>query len=111
MAYSWKIPVEGCTKINLHYVEPEDPLPNDNHNGLGIIVRNNMGVKLWGALDPVRDMTEIPALIWGAQAGIMVALYLGYWKTHIETDNREIYDTIRMQEFIILPPDHEEAFI
>lgn len=98
-------------KINLHFVESEDPLLNGNQNGLGIIVRNSLGIKIWGALGPVRGMTEIPALIWGAQTGILAALSLGFRKTHIETDNRHTYDTLRVQEFIILPPDHEEAFI
>lgn len=73
-------------------------------------MRNSSGVKICGALGPVRGMSEIPTLIWGAHAGILTALSLGFRKTHIEMDNREAYDTIRVQEFIILPPDLEDAF-
>lgn len=110
MAFAWKIPDEEYAKINLHYLERVDPLPNGNHNGLGIIVRNSSGVKIWGALGPFRDMTEIPTLIWGFQSCILAALSLGFRKMHIEMDNKEAYDTVRIQEFIILPPDQEDAF-
>lgn len=50
------------------------------------------------------------ALVWGIQAGILAALSLGFHKTHIETDNKEVFDTMRVQEYIFLPPDLEEAF-
>lgn len=93
-----------------HIIQGEEPHLNGNLNGLGIIVRNSAGEKIWGALGPVRGMTEIPALMWATQSGILSALALGFHKTHIETDNREVYDTVRVQEFIILPPDLDEIF-
>lgn len=55
-------------------------------------------------------MTKMPSLIRGAQAGILATLSLGFRKTHIEVEYREIYDTVRAQEFNILPRDLEEDF-
>lgn len=97
MAYAWQIPEENFAKINIHYLDAVEPLPNGNLNGLGIIVRNDSGVKLWGAVGLVRGMDNVPALIWGTHAGILAALSLGFHKTHIETENREVYDTIRFR--------------
>lgn len=107
---AWENLGEGHAKINIHFVEFAEPLQNGNLNSLGIIVRNVAGVKLWGAACPVKGMTELPALIWGVQSGILASMSLGFHKTHIELDNREAYDTIRVQEFIHLPPDLEETF-
>lgn len=88
----------------------EDPFPNGNRNSLGIILRDVNGDNLWAAMGPARGMTKLYAILWGAQADILAALSLGFHKAHIETDNWEAYDTIRVQEFIILPPDLEQAF-
>lgn len=110
MALAWQIPDTRFVKINVHYIQANEVLQNGNSNGLGVIVRNERGEKLWGALGPARGMTAVPALVWGVQSGILAALSMGFCQTHIETDNREVYDTIRVQEFIILPPDEEEAF-
>lgn len=110
MAHVWKNPENGFVKLNVHFTELEEPNHLGNSNGLGIILRNEQGSKLWGALGPVRGMSELSAIIWGAQAGVLAALSMNMHKIQIETDNREAYDTIRVQEFIILPPDLEEAF-
>lgn len=71
---------------------------------------NASGKKLWGELGPFRGMSELHALLWGTQVGLLAVLSLDFHKALVETDNREAYDTIRVQEFIILPPDLEEAF-
>lgn len=52
----------------------------------------------------------MPAIVWGTQAGLLVALSMGFQKAMVETDNREAYDTLHIQEFIFLPPDLEDAF-
>lgn len=110
MEYTWLIPEPGSAKISIHLAETDAPLPNGNINGLGIIVRDHMGNKIWGALGPVPGMTEHQALVWGAQAGIIHSVARGFPRVHIDTINREIYDFFRLQEVIILPPDLDEAF-
>ncbi|KAK1364733.1 hypothetical protein POM88_040294 [Heracleum sosnowskyi] len=92
MEYTWKTPDEGFVKINVHFVEPDLPLSNDNLNGLGVIVRDETGAKLWSAMGPVNGLNEHQAIIWGVQAGVIRALNLGFDRTHIETDNREAYE-------------------
>lgn len=67
-------------KINIHYIEADALPPNGNHNGLGIIVRNEMRVKLWGALSPVKGTTKVLALIWGTEVGILAVMSLSYHK-------------------------------
>lgn len=74
-----------------------------------MILRNEAGEKLWGAIGPVKGVTESPALIWGIQAGILATFSLDFHRTHIETDNKEVYDTVRLQEVIILPLDLERS--
>lgn len=34
----------------MYIVDADNPLPNGNRNVLGIIARNSIGMKLWGAL-------------------------------------------------------------
>lgn len=63
MAFAWQNPEEEFVKINMHYVQANEPLLNGNINGPGVIVRNEKGEKLWGALGPVKGMTEIPATV------------------------------------------------
>lgn len=110
MAYAWQIPEEDFVKLNIHFIEAEEPSSSGNLHGMGSILGNSNGDKLWGKMGPVRGMTDLLAILWGAQTSILAALSLKYHKIHIKTDNREAYDTIWVQEFIILPPDLEEAF-
>lgn len=110
MELVWENPEEGFAKINIHFVEATAPLLNGNLNGLGVVVCNVAGAKLWGVTGPVRGMIELPPITWGARAGTLDALSLGFHRSHIDLDNKEAYDTLRVQEFIFLPPDLEDAF-
>lgn len=59
------------------------------------MVRDGTGARLWGAMGPVYGLFEQLNIIWGAHAGVINALKMGFDKAHIEIDNREAYDTIR----------------
>ncbi|KAK1399512.1 hypothetical protein POM88_009375 [Heracleum sosnowskyi] len=109
MECTWKTPDEGFAKINVHFVEPDHPLPIGNLNGLRVIVRDVEGAKLWSAMGPINGLNEHQAIIWGVQARVIQALNLGFDRTHIETDNREAYDIIRYQEQVVIPQNLEDS--
>lgn len=56
--------------INVHFVFVEEPLPNGYSNGMGVIIRDSNGIKLWDAMGPMHGMTEVQAVLWDAHAGI-----------------------------------------
>lgn len=44
------------------------PLPNGNTNGIGVVVRNDAGEKLWAAMGLIPCLTEEQAIMDGIQA-------------------------------------------
>ena len=98
----WNSPAINFVKISVHCVILELPLPNGNSVAVGIIIRNNRGKKLWGAMGPLHGMTEAEAIIWGMHAGAVQALKLGEQKVHFDIDNEDVYDVIRFQDEIVV---------
>ena len=81
----------------MHYVSSDVPLPNGNSNVVGVIVRNNGGRDLWTALGPMEGLNEEQALMAGVLAACVEGVKKEWEKIHIETTNRDVYDTIRIQ--------------
>lgn len=81
-----------------------------NQNGLGVIVWDNLGGKIWASLGPFVGMPEQQALMWGIQLEMMHAVERVHHRVHTETVNRNLYDNMRLQEFIFLQDDLVEAF-
>lgn len=82
---------------------------NDNAIGVGVIIRNNNDEKLWGAAGPLFNMSSLQEALWGAQAGIIKSFLMGFHRSTVEFDNREVYDIIHMQEHIFVPDDLSEV--
>ncbi|KAL1824200.1 hypothetical protein ACET3Z_010978 [Daucus carota] len=64
---SWVPPEEDFVKINVHFNSAEVPNLIGNLNGVGSIVRDGSGSKLWGGAGPMPGMTEVQAIIWAFQ--------------------------------------------
>lgn len=65
MKNTWGVPDEGFVTVNVHFVSSAVPLPIGNVNGVGTIIRDANGNKLWGGMGPMNDQTEVQALTWG----------------------------------------------
>ncbi|KAK1375491.1 hypothetical protein POM88_031684 [Heracleum sosnowskyi] len=39
----WSLPPHGCYKINVHFFFTDQPLPNGNVSGIGVVIRNHKG--------------------------------------------------------------------
>lgn len=109
MEVTWLTLDEGYLKLNVHCIQTEEPSAIGNINGVGVILRDSMGTKIWAALGPLQDMDEMQATLWAANAGIIQACKRDFHAIHMETVNREVYDAIRFQEFAFPPPNMEEA--
>lgn len=107
----WIPPEVPFVKINVHCTSRLEPHQNGNSNGVGVLIRDHEGKMLWGALGPMPGLSNVQALLWGVHAGMVEALNLGFEKTQIETDNREVHDVIRLQEYAFIEPDLEEVLL
>lgn len=59
----WNPPDEWFVKVNVHFVSVDNPLDNGNRNGVGVIIRDSDGIKLWGAMGPIHGRAEVQALL------------------------------------------------
>lgn len=77
MEYTWLIPDPYFLKLNVHYIQAAEPNHRGNPNGVGAILRDTMGTKIWGALGPMADIDELQAILWAAHAGMQESFVLG----------------------------------
>ncbi|KAL1808091.1 hypothetical protein ACET3Z_025081 [Daucus carota] len=110
MEFTWEVPDKGFYKINVHVESLFDPILNRNVMSVGVIIRDEWGVKLWGALGVVNALNEEQALMAGIQAACIRALKMKLRCIHIETTSQNVYDTLSVQESIILPDELAEAY-
>lgn len=69
------------------------------------IIRNLASHKLWGAIGPMNDQTEVQALLWGLQSALVHLDKVCIDNIHMETMNRVVFDNIRLREHINFPDD------
>lgn len=105
----WAPPEEWYVKVNVHFAPVDNALANGNTNGVGVIIRDSDGIKLWGAMGPMPGRTEVQALLWGVQSALVHCNNMGRHRVHIESTNRGVYDTIRRQEEQIVADDLQEV--
>lgn len=108
---SWFPPEEDFVKINVHFNSAEVPNLIGNFNGVGAIVRDGSGSKLWGGAGPMPGMTEVQAIIWAFQVATVECLKLKKHKLHFETDVHEVFLVIRFQDEIVLADEVREAML
>ncbi|WOG95977.1 hypothetical protein DCAR_0415307 [Daucus carota subsp. sativus] len=110
MEFIWEIPDKGYYKINVHVEIVHDPLNNTTRMSVAAIIRDDKGVKVWGSMGPVSGLTEEQALMAGIQAACIEALKKDWNLIHIETSNLNVFDTLSVQEHIVLREDQVEAY-
>lgn len=106
----WEVPLVGFVKINVHCVVVENPMPNGNRNGVGVIIRDPTGERLWAALGSLSHLTDEQAIVTALHAACEHAISKGWDATHIETTSPRVYDTISLQEHIFLDQDQLEVY-
>ncbi|WOG92781.1 hypothetical protein DCAR_0312057 [Daucus carota subsp. sativus] len=110
MDLTWELPDENFIKINVFCIISEVPLPNGNTLGVGVIARNDGGENLWNAMGTMANLSEEQALLSGIQSACIEAKKKDWKLLHIETSNRDVFDTIIAQHHIILREDQREAY-
>ncbi|KAL1808715.1 hypothetical protein ACET3Z_025705 [Daucus carota] len=110
MDHIWEVPEKGFVKINVHYISSDVPLPNGNSNAVGVIVRNDGGRDLWTALGHMEGLNEEQTLMAGVLASCVDGVKKEREKIHIETTNRDVYDTIRIQNQFGLQEDQVKVY-
>lgn len=109
MEMIWDSPEAGCYKINVHCSVSQLPLANGNTNGVGVVIRDFSGKDLFKASGPMNHLSEEEAILAGIQTACIHAVSKGWDITHIETVHRGVYETIRLQEHILIPENQLEA--
>ena len=105
MEFFWEVPKPEFVKINVHCVVAENQLPNGNINGVGVIIRGAKGEELWKALGTLSALTEEQAIMTALQAACNHAQTKEWDLTHIETVIPRVYDSISLQDHIVLNDD------
>ncbi|WOG96850.1 hypothetical protein DCAR_0416188 [Daucus carota subsp. sativus] len=110
MEYFWEVADKDYIKINVHCVVSEVPLPNGNTLAVAAIIRDDNGDMLWGVLGVLPGLNEEQAILAAVQAACIHANEKELHKIHIETDNERVYDTLRLQEQILLEEEQLDAY-
>ena len=85
-------------------------MPNGNTVGVASIIRNDKGGMLWGALGTLTNSNEEQAILTALQAVCIHAVRNEWNLVHLETVNRCVYDTLHLQEEIMLDEDQLEVY-
>lgn len=85
-------------------------MPNGNIIGVAAIIQNKKGEMLWGCLGSLTDSNEEQAILIALQDACIHAHKKEWDLVHIETVNRRVYDTLRIQEQILLEEDQVEVY-
>lgn len=105
----WRMPRRGMVKINVHGVFFEDPLPNGNISGIGVVIRNSRGKilrMLAGSLGiTLRRVNEFHALLEGCKRA-----FAETWEHYVlETDHLDSFWEWRNSSLEGVLPEH--AFV
>lgn len=105
----WLMPHNGRVKINVHGCFFENPLPNGNRSGIGLVVRNGKGKILRmiaGSLEFVnRRLNEYQALLEGCKCA-----YLEDWKYFVlESDHLDSFWEWKNSTLEGVHPEHAQA--
>ncbi|KAK1393592.1 hypothetical protein POM88_012648 [Heracleum sosnowskyi] len=86
-AVRWRMPTYGAMKVNMSSFYTENPLPNGNRSGIGVVIRNQMGIieRLYAGTFGFDDrrINELYAMF----EGLIRACRDGYDIVELETDN------------------------
>lgn len=110
MKFMWEVPDKDFVKINVYCVISELPMPNGNTMGVASIIRNELGEMLWGCLGPLTALNEEHVLLTALQAACIHANKKEWDLVHIETINHRVFDTLRLQQQILLDDDQLEVY-
>ncbi|WOG92879.1 hypothetical protein DCAR_0312156 [Daucus carota subsp. sativus] len=58
----------------------------------------------------ISGLNEDEGFMWGVLTGCIQALQMGFERTYIELDHEDVFQNIRYQEHIVLPPELDEVF-
>lgn len=110
MEFIWEAPQDGFVKINVHYVSVEDPLPNGNTNNVAALITNAKGKKLWGLLAQCQTVQRSKQ---SSRLSRHLASRLSSRNWTYRTLKQltpQVYETIRLQEEIILDENQDDYY-
>ncbi|KAK1379691.1 hypothetical protein POM88_021602 [Heracleum sosnowskyi] len=87
----WTLPKDDFTKINVHGFYPDEPLPNGNRSGIGIVFRNDKGtiVRMFGGSLGIQErrLNEFYAMLYALRK----AFFLNHNLVELEFDHPGAY--------------------
>lgn len=88
--YTWKAPLRGTYKINVHVIHTSRQY-NGNNNGVGIIIRDHRGRMVKGLSGTMRGLSPLATQLWAIHLGLNHARLSNCELVHLETDNLNPY--------------------
>lgn len=84
MQKTWDYPKEGYVKINVHALSLAHSLPNDNTNGVGIVIRDDEGKLVNIVSGTIRNVTVRGCELWAMLAGLRSGFFFKKNKIELE---------------------------
>lgn len=103
----WVMPNKGLMKCNVHAFFSEDPFPNGNRSGIGVVFRNSKGMITWMVAGSLgyenRRNNEYNAFF----EGLKEAYFKKYSKLILETDHVDAFWDWQNSTVLGGPAEHE----
>ncbi|KAK1391581.1 hypothetical protein POM88_010637 [Heracleum sosnowskyi] len=87
----WTLPKEYFIKINVHSFYLDEPLPNGNRSGIGIVFRDDRGTMVRMIADSLRIQRRRLNELYAMQYALRRAFFENYNLLELETDHGEAY--------------------
>lgn len=75
MEKTWEFPKKGFVKINVHATILQQPLPNGNNSGIGIVIRDDQGKLMKIVTGSIPNLTLRSSKLWAMFAGLRSSFY------------------------------------
>lgn len=87
MDLHWVPPPQGTLKVNVHGTSFDNPLPNGNRNGIGVVLRTSGGNMINCIAGIIPNLTLIACQVWAILIGLRRAFIEGVKNVILETYN------------------------
>lgn len=103
----WTLPKEDFIKADVHGVFFEEPLPNGNTSGIGVVFRDDRGtiIKMYAGTLRIegRRINEFSAMLYALRKDF----FLEYNRLELDTDHQEAYWAWRFSNGDGVIPEHQ----
>lgn len=95
MDLHWVPPPQGTLKVNVYGTSFDNPLPNGNKNGIGVVLRTSGGNMINCIAGIILNLTLIACQVWAILIGLRRAFIEGVKNVILETDNMAAFGAVQ----------------